>query len=65
MTSTLISPHAIPRVHRAAGRRRSSVDPRLVIAVALYLAVLIATGVAVAVASRSVPDISSFYVTVP
>ena len=51
----------------AAGRgasRRSGTDPALLIAAALFLAVVIAEAAFVAWAAPSIPDIGSIYITV-
>jgi hypothetical protein len=62
MSSTLTQP--IPQIQRRRIRRRLEVEPQTVIAAVFYLAVLIATGVAVVLAARSIPDIASIYVAV-
>jgi hypothetical protein len=62
MSSTLAQ--TILQTQRGRIRRRLDMEPQTVIAAVFYLAVLIATGVAVVLAARSMPDIGSIYVAV-
>ena len=47
------------------GARRSATDPALLIAAALFLAVVIAEAAFIAWAAPSIPDIGSTYAAVP
>lgn len=49
---------------RNAARRHSGVDPGLAVAAALFLAVLIAEAIVIAIAPPTIADISSLYVSV-
>jgi hypothetical protein len=61
MTSMTRSTPAVAG-HRAS--RRSGADPAFLIAAALFLAVVIANAVFIALAAPSIPDIGSLYITV-
>ena len=63
MTMTSMTRSAPAAVGRGA-TRRSGTDPALLIAAALFLAVVIADAVFIALAARSIPDIGSLYITV-
>ena len=62
MTMTSMTRSARAAVGRAA--RRSGPDPALLIAAALFLAVVIAEAAFIAWAAPSLPDIGSLYITV-
>jgi len=66
MTSTQIAPSAanVSPFDRDAARRHSGVDRGLAVAAALFLAVLIAEAIFIAIAAPSIADISSLYVSV-
>ena len=63
MTMTSMTRSARATVGRGAARR-SGPDPALLIAVALFLAVVIAETAFIALAAPSIPDIGSIYATV-
>jgi len=64
MTMTSMTRSARATVGRGAARR-SGPDPALLIAVALFLAVVIAEAAFIALAAPSIPDIGSIYAAVP
>jgi len=66
MTSTQIATSAanVSPFDRDAARRHSGVDPGLAVAAALFLAVLIAEAIFIAIAAPTIADIGSLYVTV-
>ncbi len=66
MTSVQIATSAanVLPFDRDAARRRWGVDPGLAVAAALFLAVLIAQAIVIAIAPPTIADISSLYVTV-
>jgi hypothetical protein len=49
---------------RRGAARRSGTDPAFLIAAALFLAVVIAEAVFIALAAPSIPDIGALYITV-
>jgi len=53
-----------PAAASRAASHRSGTDPALLIAAALFLAVVIAEAAFIAVAAPNIPDIGSLYVTV-
>jgi hypothetical protein len=63
MTMTSMT-HSAPAAVGRGAARRSGADPALLIAAALFLAVVIAGAVFIALAAPSVPDIGSLYITV-
>ena len=63
MTMTSMTRSAPAAVGRGAARR-SGTDPALLIAAALFLAVVIAEAAFIAWAAPNMPDIGSLYVTV-
>ena len=63
MTMTSMTRSARAPVGRGAARR-SGTDPALLIAAALFLAVVIAEAAFIALAAPSIPDIGTLYITV-
>jgi hypothetical protein len=63
MTMTSMTRSAPAAVSRGAAHR-SGTDPALLIAAALFLAVVIAEAAFIALAAPSIPDIGSLYITV-
>ena len=63
MTMTSMTRSAPAAVGHGASHR-SGTDPAFLIAAALFLAVVIANAVFIALAVRSIPDIGSLYITV-
>jgi hypothetical protein len=63
MTMTSMTRSAPAALGRGAAHR-SGTDPAFLIAAALFLAVVIANAVFIALAARSIPDIGSLYITV-
>ncbi len=61
-TRTMPAPSAATPASRRTSR--SFADPALLIAVALFLAVVIAEAAFIALAAPSIPDIGSLYITV-
>ena len=64
MTMTSMTRSARATAGRGAARR-SGPDPALLIAAALFLAVVIAEAAFIALAAPSIPDIGSIYAAVP
>jgi hypothetical protein len=64
MTMTSMTRSGRPTVGRNASRR-SGTDPALLIAAALFLAVVTAEAAFIALAAPSIPDIGSIYAAVP
>jgi len=63
MTMTSMTRSATAAASRGASHR-SGTDPALLVAAALFLAVVIAEAAFIALAASSLPDIGSIYVTV-
>ena len=63
LTRTMTSAHKVVPLRGGHTRRRLGKDTQQAIAVALFLAVLFAVAVFVALAVPSIPDIGSLYVT--
>jgi hypothetical protein len=63
MTMTSMTRSAPAAVSRGASHR-SGTDPALLIAAALFLAVVIAEAAFIALAAPNIPDIGSIYATV-